>query len=100
MRFSWQRDGCGDTTLAVSFKSVTLNMRYAGENGFVSFLHDFQYGAKTFHPADFPEQEALLKKLGVTDITLRYNITGSEAILRGANYAPGTLPFVAAECRR
>ncbi|MDR2800040.1 MAG: hypothetical protein LBB52_02095, partial [Desulfovibrio sp.] len=98
--FSWQRDGCGDTNLAVSFKSVTLNVRYAGENGFVSFLHDFQYGAKTFHPADFPGQENLLKKLGVTEITLRYKFTGSEAILRGANYVPGTLPFVAAQCRR
>ena len=99
-RFSWQRDGCGDTYLAISFKSVTLSVRYPGESGFVGFLHDFQYGAKIFRPADFPDQESLLKKLGITTITLRYKLSGSDAILRGANYAPGTLPFVAAECRR
>jgi type VI secretion system protein ImpL len=100
LSFSWQRDGCGDTNLAISFKSVTLNARYEGTNGFVSFLHDFQYGAKTFHPQDFPGQEALLQKLGVTDITLRYKFSGAEAVLGGAQYAPDTLPFVAAECRR
>jgi type VI secretion system protein ImpL len=99
-RFSWQRDNCGDTGLAIRFKSATLNVNYAGENGFVDFLHDFQYGEKTFHPADFPGQEALLKKLGITDITLRYKFAGAESILRGATYTPGTLPFVAAECRR
>jgi type VI secretion system protein ImpL len=100
MSFSWQRDGCGDTDLAIHFKSVTLNTRYKGSNGFVSFLRDFQYGAKTFQAHDFPGQEALLRKLGVTEITLRYTFSGAEAVLGGAEYAPDTLPFVAAECRR
>jgi type VI secretion system protein ImpL len=100
MSFFWQRDGCGDTDLDIRFKSVTLNTRYKGANGFVSFLHDFQYGAKTFHPQDFPGQEALLQKLGVTDITLRYTFSGADAVLSGAEYAPDALPFVAAECRR
>ncbi|MDR2055482.1 MAG: hypothetical protein LBQ10_06395 [Desulfovibrio sp.] len=99
-RFTWQRDGCGDTGLSIKFRTVTLNMNYPGENGFINFLHDFQYGEKTFHPADFPGQEALLKKLGVTGITLRYKFAGAESILRGATYTPGTLPFVAAECRK
>jgi type VI secretion system protein ImpL len=100
MRFTWQSDGCGDTNLAVSFKELTLNKLYAGENGFVSFLHDFEYGSKTFHLSDFPGQEALLQKLGVTDITLRYTFAGAGSILAGARHAPETLPFVAAECRR
>jgi type VI secretion system protein ImpL len=99
-RFSWQRDGCGDAGLTIRFKSVTLNVDYAGASGFVDFLHDFQYGEKTFHPADFPGQEALLKKLGITDITLRYKFAGAGPVLHGATYTPGTLPFVAAECRR
>jgi hypothetical protein len=100
MRFSWQAEGCGDTSLAISFNTVTLNRLYAGENGFVSFLHDFQYGAKTFQQPDFPGQEALLQKLGVREITLHYAFSGADAILHGARYAPDTLPFVAAECRR
>ncbi|MDR2075872.1 MAG: hypothetical protein LBP61_02920 [Desulfovibrio sp.] len=98
--FSWQRDGCGDTNISIYFRSLTLNARYEGENGFVSFLHDFQYGSKTFHQSDFPDRDALLKKLGITNITLRYKFSGSEAVLSGARYAPDALPFVAAECRR
>jgi type VI secretion system protein ImpL len=98
--FSWKSEGCGDTSLSIRFKTVTLDVAYEGENGFVRFLHDFQFGAKNFTPADFPGKEALLKKLGVTDIALRYNLTGADAILRGVNFTPGALPFVAAECRR
>jgi type VI secretion system protein ImpL len=99
-RFTWQRDGCGDTRLSVAFKSLTLDVLYAGEGGFVGFLNDFQYGSKTFTPQDFPDREAVLKKLGVREITLRYKLSGADAVLRGASYTPGTLPFVAAECRR
>jgi type VI secretion system protein ImpL len=99
-RFTWQRDGCGDTKLSVAFKSLTLDVLYPGESGFVAFLNDFQYGSKTFTPHDFPDREAVLKKLGVTEITLRYKLSGADAIVRGASYTPGALPFVAAECRR
>jgi type VI secretion system protein ImpL len=99
-RFNWQRGDCGDANIDIAFKSVALNVRYAGEDGFINFLHDFQYGVKTFYPSDFPGQEALLRKLEVTDIVVRYKISGAEAILRGVQYTPGTLPFVASECRR
>ncbi|MDR1124643.1 MAG: hypothetical protein LBM64_01065, partial [Deltaproteobacteria bacterium] len=98
--FNWQRGACGDTNIAIAFKSTTLNVRYTGEDGFINFLHDFQYGAKTFHQSDFPEQAALLRKLDVTDIILRYKISGAEALLKSVQYTPGTLPFVASECRR
>ncbi|MDR1777094.1 MAG: hypothetical protein LBR31_04610 [Desulfovibrio sp.] len=100
MRFSWQREGCGDTNIAIKFKSATLNASYEGENAFAAFLHDFQYGEKTFHAQDFPAHQALLNKLGVRDITLRYRFTGADAIVRGVSYAPGMLPFAAAQCRR
>jgi type VI secretion system protein ImpL len=98
--FAWQKDNCGDTKLSISFNSVTLEVLYEGENGFIRFLHDFQYGNKTFRAADFPAEEAILKKLGVSNITLRYKIDGATAVLRAAKYAPEALPFVAAQCRR
>jgi type VI secretion system protein ImpL len=100
LQFAWQKGACGDTALAVHFKSVTLNLLYGGENGFIHFLHDFRFGYKTFTAADFPAQAALLKKLDVSEITVRYNIVNAEAVLRAVNYAPGALPFVAAQCRR
>ena len=99
-RFNWKQGACGDTFLSIKFKTASLDVVYAGENGFLTFLNDFQYGSKTFRAADFPEQSALLGKLGISDITLRYQLTGAEDILSSHRFAPGTLPFVATECKR
>ena len=99
-RFTWRQGGCGDTTLTIRFKSLTLDILYAGENGFLTFLNDFRFGSRTFHAADFPDQKALLNRLGINEITLDYRISGAEELLRGHRFAPGVLPFVAAECKR
>jgi hypothetical protein len=98
--FTWNRNTCGDTRLTIRFKTVVLDVLYAGENGFLNFLNDFQYGAKTFKAENFPGQEAVLKKIGVSDITLKYQLSGAEDILNSHRFAPGMLPFVAAECKR
>ena len=98
--FTWKRNGCGDTSLTIRFKTLTLDVLYPGENGFINFLNDFQYGAKTFKAADFPDQEAQLRKLGISEITLRYDVSGAEDLLNGYRFTPRALPFVAAECKR
>ena len=99
-RFTWRQDTCGDTSLSIRFKTVTLDVLYAGENGFINFLNDFQYGSKTFKARDFPDQEAMLGKLGISDITLGYRISGAEELLDARRFGPGALPFVATECKR
>lgn len=99
-QFVWRQADCGDTRLSVRFRSATVDVLYPGEQGFVSFLHDFRYGTKRFDAAQFPAQAPLLKSMGVTDITLRYAFTGAETLLAGTTYAPGTLPFVITQCRR
>ena len=99
-RFAWQRNSCGDTNLSIRFKTVTLDVLYAGENGFINFLNDFRYGSRTFTAEDFPDRKAMLDRLGVSDITLRYRISGAEDLLSGHRFAPETLPFVAAQCKR
>jgi hypothetical protein len=99
-RFTWQRDACGDTGLSIRFRTVSLDVLYAGENGFINFLNDFQYGAKTFKAQDFPDQAAMLGKLGISDVTLSYKISGAESLLSGYRFTPGALPFTAAECKR
>jgi type VI secretion system protein ImpL len=98
--FNWKRKSCGDTKIVINFKSTSLVVNYDGEQGFIRFLHDFQYGSKTFTPADFPGQAAILEKLGITDITLRYEFTGAEPLLLASDYASGSLPFVVTQCRR
>lgn len=99
-RFSWRQNTCGDTSLSIHFKTVTLDVLYAGENGFINFLNDFRYGSKTFAAEDFPDQKAMLDRIGVSDITLSYRISGAEDLLSGHSFAPETLPFVAAQCKR
>jgi Uncharacterized protein conserved in bacteria len=99
-RINWQRGACGDTRLTIHFKTVTLEVLYVGENGFLNFLSDFQYGAKVFNAKDFPEQADALGKLGISEIRVRYRLSGAEDILSGHRFAPGTLPFVAVECKR
>ena len=79
---------------------MTLDVLYAGENGFINFLNDFRYGSRTFTAEDFPDRKAMLDRLGVSDITLRYRISGAEDLLSGHRFAPETLPFVAAQCKR
>ena len=99
-RLAWTRGACGDTLLTIRFKTLTLEVLYAGENGFLNFLTDFQYGTRNFHASDFPDQAAALGKMGVSTITVRYKIAGADDILAGHRFAPGTLPFVATECKR
>lgn len=99
-RFAWRHDSCGDTSLSIRFKSLSLDVLYTGANGFLHFLNDFQYGSKTFHARDFPDQEAMLGKLGISDITLHYRISGAEELLGSHRFVPGVLPFVAVECKR
>ncbi len=98
--FTWRHDVCGDTNLSVRFKSVSLDVLYPGENGFLNFLNDFQYGSRTFKAEDFPAQAAILDKLGVSDITLRYRITGAEELLSSHRFTPGVLPFIAVDCKQ
>jgi hypothetical protein len=99
-RFSWAKGSCGDTHLIFRFKSLSLEVVYTGENGFINFLNDFQYGSKTFKASDFPDQEALLRKLGIDSITPHFKITGAEELLRSHAFTPGTLPYTATECKR
>lgn len=99
-QFVWQQGNCGDTRLAVRFKSLTLTVPYTGDQGFVRFLQDFQHGSKIFTLADFPEQAGILKSMGFTDLTVRYTFAGSEPLLRSRSYVPGALPFVISTCRR
>ncbi|MBQ4133454.1 MAG: hypothetical protein IJD04_06970, partial [Desulfovibrionaceae bacterium] len=99
-RFTWQPEVCGDTSLSIRFKSVSLDVLYPGENGFLNFLNDFQYGSKIFKAADFPEQLAILNRLGVSDITLGYQISGAEELLGSHRFTPGGIPFIATDCKR
>ncbi len=95
--FTWTQGSCGDTSLSIRFKSLTLEILYAGENGFLNFLNDFQYGKKTFHATDFPSHQSVLEKLNINDITLQYTFSNIEDILKSYRFDAGELPFTIIE---
>ncbi len=98
--FAWKANSCGDTSLTIRFKTTELKVNYMGQNGFINFLNDFQFGSKTFSASDFPYQEEQLKKMGVDSITVRYNIQDAASMLESYTFSPGQIPFIAAECTR
>jgi type VI secretion system protein ImpL len=98
--FTWREDTCGDTSLTIRFRSATLNVLYAGANGFLDFLNDFHYGEKIFKRQDFPAQEAALAKLGIGEITIQYWFAGADELLSSRIVMAGEPPAVAAFCLR
>jgi type VI secretion system protein ImpL len=98
--FTWRQDTCGDTSLVIRFKSATLNVMYAGENGFLNFLSDFQYGRKTFQASDFPGRESVLGKLGISDITVQYQFSGADELINSHRVLAGEPPFTISVCQR
>lgn len=80
--FEWKPDQCGEVTLEIEIESLTLTKRYPGPLGLAMFLEEFQDGAKVFTPADFPAAMEQLDKLGVREITLRYDMQGRDEVLK------------------
>lgn len=80
--FEWRPDQCGEVTLDIQIENLTLTKRYPGPLGLATFLEEFAGGSKTFTPADFPAAMQELDKLGVTEISLRYDMVGRDMVLK------------------
>jgi type VI secretion system protein ImpL len=101
--FIWRQGSCGDTGLTIHFKDgLRLNKLYEGENGFPEFLRDFQSGSgsKTFKAEDFPKDKNSLYSLGVSAITVKYKIAGTEGLSGSHGLIPGKLPPRIAKCEQ
>lgn len=79
--FEWRPDQCGEVTLDIQIENLTLTKRYPGPLGLATFLEEFAGGSKTFTPADFPAAAQELDNLGVTEISLRYDMVGRDMVL-------------------
>lgn len=80
--FVWSPEQCGETTLEVEVDNMTLTKRYPGPLGLPTLLEEFQDGARVFTPNDFPAAADRLDELGITEITVRYDITGRAELLQ------------------
>ena len=100
--FEWKPDQCGEVILDIEIDNLTLTKRYPGQLGLSTFLQEFEDGARVFTPADFPAAMQQLDKLGVREITVRYDMQGRDEVLKLArDYSylleqttPSTLPAI------
>ncbi len=92
--FKWNPATCGDVTLSIKFKDVTLEKIYSGSMGFAEFLYDFRDGRKIFNVSDFPDHVGYLTNKGVTDIIVSYKINGIEPVLKFWNRNPIEIPSI------
>ena len=95
---TWSPASCGDVTLEIDVGNLKLVKKYTGYNAFAKFLQDFRHGQKTFRPADFPEEEAALKRLGIHFIRVNYQFKGHGAVLRLLRQTPTRVPNKIAQC--
>lgn len=94
----WSPSSCGDVILEIDVADIKLTRRYTGYNAFAKFLQDFRYGQKTFKPADFPDEQAALKRLGIRYIKVNYKFKGHGPVLRLLSEAPRRVPNKITEC--
>jgi hypothetical protein len=51
-----------------------------------------------FDPAEFPAEEAALKRMGISHIKVKYKFSGHEPILKISTETPGRAPVDIVEC--
>jgi type VI secretion system protein ImpL len=78
--FTWTSGQCGDAELRILIENQTLSKKWTGTNGFDAFLRAFDSGRLTLTPTDFPPQEDILKQLGITEIDVVFQFTGSSTL--------------------
>lgn len=80
--FAWSPEQCGQTSLQLKIDNLTLTKRYPGSMGLPTMLEEFKDGARIFTPNDFPAAAGRLDELGVTEITVRYDMDGAESVMQ------------------
>lgn len=96
--FAWSPQSCGDVVFQIEVGTVVLTKKYTGFYAFPQFLKDFGGGQRTFTPADFPNQEEALKRLGIKFIKANYNFKGHEPVVNLLGTAPGRAPRNIVSC--
>jgi type VI secretion system protein ImpL len=80
--FKWLPQSCGDVILKIRVADLVLTRRYSGNLAFPEFLQDFARGERTFYPRDFSKEEANLRPLGIKSITVHYEFSGHQQLLK------------------
>lgn len=98
LEFTWEPATCGEVSLEIAFREVSVIKSWPGQWGFRAFLRDFRDGREIYEPKDFPKEQTLLEGLGVTRIQVGYRLSGADPVLAIADYPPLKVPARAAFC--
>ncbi len=97
--FVWSPETCGDVVFEIEISDTILRKEYTGEYAFAEFLKDFGDGKRTFRPKEFPNEEAALRRFGISEITVAYQFQGQEPVLKLIDEeAAGKIPVEIVKC--
>jgi hypothetical protein len=80
--FVWKPATAADTTLTINLPSLELSLNYSGPMAFPSFLGELIGGDLILSPSDFPDHEAQLRDLGITEIKILMKADGALPVIR------------------
>ncbi|MDB6370976.1 type VI secretion protein IcmF/TssM N-terminal domain-containing protein [Photorhabdus bodei] len=80
MTLHWSPGTCGKVQIDVYFPRFTLSKSYVGPDGLLQFMHAFSRGELTLAAQTFPQRRDELSALGINNITVRYQVSGSKAV--------------------
>jgi type VI secretion system protein ImpL len=96
--FNWFPQSECQVIFSIKIGSLTLVKKYTGPYSFPRFLSDFKGGRRSFSPADFPEHQGSLTRLGVKSISVKYEFSGSQEVIGLLGATPGRPPVEIAPC--
>ncbi|MCW7548016.1 hypothetical protein OO184_08710 [Photorhabdus sp. APURE] len=80
MTLHWSPGACNKVQIDVYFPRFTLSKSYVGPDGLLQFMHAFSRGELTLAAQAFPQRRDELSALGINNITVRYQVSGSKAV--------------------
>ncbi|WDP92871.1 MAG: type VI secretion system protein ImpL [Desulfobacter sp.] len=96
--FSWAPDSECEVSFSIHVGSLELNKRYTGRLSFPKFLKDFPKGQHSFVPANFPDDQDDLKRMGIKFIKVRYRFSNHEPVAGLVSATPGKTPMEITRC--
>lgn len=96
--FTYSPHACSDVVLTVSIGNLLLTKAYSGYLAFPLFIKDFEKGPRRFPAREFPEDQLVLRQMGVEYISMGFNFQGHEPVLDFLSVAAEPVPGVIAAC--
>ena len=96
--FNWSPQTCGDVIFKIEVGNLVLTKKYTGYQAFPEFIKDFERGQRVFSQREFPDEASALERMGIKNITVKYQFQGHQPVLELLRSDPGDIPQDIARC--